>query len=75
MGKNKIYCISCKYYTIPRDSIEKILPLSFCNLHHLCWNPDISIIKDTPIDTYIIAGDCLKINKKNDCKNFIKKEN
>lgn len=71
MGNKKIYCCDCKHnlynYMISQNKGVKFIP------EGIDKNSCICILKDTPYKQEY--GKCDEINKNNDCKNYVYREN
>lgn len=58
----KVYCKNCRFYKAPepRVVIE----------YHYCTHKNYTTTKDTPIAPEHEYGDCMEINRNNDCPLF-----
>jgi hypothetical protein len=63
--KSKVYCFKCRYYRAPEAALMMA--------QHRCAHPKFARPYDTPINQQIEYGDCMEINKNNDCFHFLEK--
>ena len=63
---DKVYCEKCFFY---KPYQRELLPYGSVTIHG-CSNANNCKYRDTPIRLEEILGECIKLNKKNDCRHF-----